>query len=47
MDAAIADMEMLLQAYLGLSDEDIAGFREMSKARRQIIMEEGFANHEK
>lgn len=46
MDDAVAQIEMLIQTYLGVSDEDIAGFRDMSKARRQIIMEEGLAFYE-
>ena len=46
MDDAVAQTEMLIQAYFGVSDEDIAGFRDMSKARRQIVMEEGLVLYE-
>ena len=46
MDDAVEQTELLIQAYLGVSDEDIEGFREMSKARRQIIMEEGLVIYE-
>jgi hypothetical protein len=46
MDDAVAQTEMLIQAYCGVSDEDIAGFRDMSKARRQIVMEEGLVLYE-
>lgn len=46
MDDAVAQTEMLIQTYFGVSDEDIAGFREMSKARRQIVMEEGLVLYE-
>ena len=46
MDDVVAQVELLIQTYLGVSDEDIAGFREMSKARRQIVMEEGLKFYE-
>lgn len=46
LDDIVAQTEMLIQTYLGVSDEDIAGFRDMSKARRQIIMEEGLVLYE-
>lgn len=46
MYAAVKQMEDLIQTYLGVSDEDIANFSEMSTARRQIIMEEGLKYYE-
>lgn len=42
----VNDTEDLLQAYFEISEEDIAQFALLSKARRQIIMEEGLALYE-
>lgn len=47
MDDAIAQMEDLIQVYFNISDEDMDKFPELSKARRQIIMEEGIGINEK
>ena len=46
MDDAVAQVEALIQTYFGVSDEDMSGFRELSKARRQILMEEGLELYE-
>ena len=42
----ISDTEALLQAYFEISEEDIAQFESLSKAKRQIIMEEGLVLYE-
>ena len=46
MDDMVAQLEDLLQTYFHVSDEDIEAFPEMSKARRQIVMEEGLGLYE-
>ena len=46
MDDLVKDMESLLQTYFHLTDEEIASFEELSKARRQILLEEGIAEYE-
>lgn len=46
MDDLISDTEALLQAYFEISEEDIAQFESLSKAKRQIIMEEGLVLYE-
>ena len=42
----VEDMEAFLQTYYGLSDEEIESFEELSKARKQILLEEGFVRNE-
>jgi len=46
MDDLVQLMEDMVQTYLNVSDEDIAAFPELSKARRQIIIEEGLGINE-
>ncbi len=41
MDDMVEQIEALIQTYFNISEEDMATFPEMSKARRQILMEEG------
>ena len=46
MDDLVADMEAFIQTYYHLTDEEIDSFKELSKARRQILLEEGIAENE-
>jgi len=46
MDDLVQLMEDMMQTYMNISDEDIAAFPELSKARRQIIIEEGLGINE-
>lgn len=46
MDDLVADMEAFIQTYYHLTDEEIDSFKELSKARRQILLEEGIAEYE-
>lgn len=46
MNDLISDTEALLQAYFEIPEEDIAQFESLSKAKRQIIMEEGLVLYE-
>ena len=45
IDDLVADMEAFIQTYYHLTDEEIASFKELSKARRQILLEEGVAEY--
>jgi len=46
MDAAVEQTEDLLQTYLLIPAEEMEGFRELSAARKQIMMEEGLGINE-
>ena len=46
LEDLVEDMEAFLQTYYGLSDEEIESFEELSKARKQILLEEGFVRYE-
>lgn len=46
MDAAMEQTEELIQTYLNIPKEKIEEFRELSTARRQIMMEEGLGINE-
>ena len=46
MDDLVELMEDMIQTYMNVSDEDMAAFPELSKARRQIIIEEGLGINE-
>lgn len=46
MDDLVNDTEALLQAYFEIPEEDIVQFEALSKAKRQIIMEEGLVLYE-
>ena len=46
MDDAILQIEELLQAYMNVPADKIAEFRELSSARRQIMIEEGLGINE-
>ncbi len=46
LEDLVEDMEAFLQTYYGLSDEEIESFEELSKARKQILLEEGFVRNE-
>lgn len=46
MNDIVALMEDLIQTYMNISDEDMEGFWELSKARRQILLEEGLGINE-
>ncbi len=46
MDDAIAQVEELLQTYINIPKDKMAEFRELSTARRQIMMEEGLGINE-
>lgn len=34
--------ELIIKGYFGLSDEDMEKFRTLSKARKQVMLEEGW-----
>lgn len=46
MDDLVEDMEAFVQTYYGLTDEEMESFEELSKARRQILLEEGIKQYE-
>lgn len=46
LDDLVEDMEAFVQTYYGLTDEQIESFEELSKARRQILLEEGIKQYE-
>jgi len=46
IDAAVEQTEALLQTYMNIPEEKISEFRELSTARRQIMVEEGWGIHE-
>lgn len=46
MDAAVEQTEDLLQTYLNIPKEKLPEFRELSSARRQIMIEEGLGINE-
>ncbi|MCR4655180.1 MAG: zinc ribbon domain-containing protein [Lachnospiraceae bacterium] len=39
-----AHVETLIKGYFNLSDEDMNGFDKLSKAKKQVLLEEGFEN---
>jgi len=46
MDAIVLQTEELIQTYLNVPEDKIAEFRELSSARRQIMIEEGLGINE-
>lgn len=46
LDDLVEDMEAFVKTYYGLSDEEMESFEELSKARRQILLEEGIKQYE-
>ncbi len=42
MDAEIADIYILLKTYIGLTDEDITGIKDMSDVKRTILLTERY-----
>ena len=46
MDAAVEQMEDIIQVYLNIPGEEMAEFRDLSTARKQIMIEEGLGINE-
>lgn len=46
MDDLVAQLEDIIQTYFGISDEEMEAFPSLSKARRQILLEEGLKQYE-
>ncbi len=46
MDELVEDMEAFLQVYYGLTDEEVASFRQLSDSKRKVLLEEGALQYE-
>ncbi len=44
IDDLTAHTEILVRGYFGLSEEDMESFRTLSRARKQVMLEEGYAH---